>query len=128
MTRVPWPLVPNPKPAAKPKRRGRKDPVTPELYEHLRERDRGCVGPRVGMLGACLPYTFEVDHIDNAGRGKRGPSTPLNTVLLCREHHEDKTYNARRWRPVLREYVRLAESGMSASDAGYQARTTVRAA
>ena len=95
--------------------------MTPELYEHIRHRDQGCVGNIIGMLGPCLP-PMEVDHIDSGGRGKRGPSTPLNCVMLCREHHRDKTYNARRWRPVLREYVRLAEEGVDRAHAARQAR------
>jgi hypothetical protein len=74
------------------------------------------------MLGACTPGRVELDHIDNAGHGKRGPSTPLNLVSLCADHHQDKTENTRKWRPILREYARLAEDGMDPIQAARKAR------
>ena len=96
------------KPRKAPKRRGHRDPVTPATYRYVVHRDRGCVGPRVLVTGACAG-PIEMDHVDNGGVGKRGPSTPSNLVLLCQAHHMEKTANARLWRPVLRDYIERME-------------------
>mgnify|MGYP001245849836 FL=1 len=81
----------------------RRDPVTPEVYHHVRNRDGwGCIGPAVGMPGTCSGW-IDLDHIRNGGGlGLRGPSTPENLASLCsRTHHPMKTAEARIWRPLL---------------------------
>lgn len=89
-----------------------KDPVTPDVYAAVMLRDNSCVGPRVGMQGECgsqwgpgRPVTIEMDHVNSAGFGKRGPSIEENLVLLCGYHHRVKTEASRRWRAALNEYL-----------------------
>lgn len=87
------------------RRKPHRDPVTPELREYILARDKGCVGALLDMEGPC-DGRIEIDHVLNAGLGKRGPSIPLNLVSLCSgTHHPAKTNNARAWRPLLIEYV-----------------------
>lgn len=86
----------------------RRQPVPPEVAQHVLARDGGCVGPRVGMTGRC-GIRIELDHILGGGMGRKGPSTPDNLVSLCTPHHQTKTYAARFWRPELVDYVRRAE-------------------
>jgi hypothetical protein len=43
--------------------------------------------------------------VNSAGLGKRGPSTPENTVLLCGLHHRVKTESSKRWRAELNSYL-----------------------
>lgn len=93
----------------KSKRKAHRDPVTPELHEYVVSRDRGCMGPRLEMEGPCLGR-LEVDHVDTAGLGRRGPSIPANLISLCATHHFLKTTNARVWRPIFREYLRAVEA------------------
>jgi hypothetical protein len=90
------------------RRKPHRDPVTPELHDYIVTRDAGCVGPLLDMDGSCYGK-LEIDHIDNAGLGRRGPSVPSNLVTLCATHHFLKTTNARTWRPVLRQYVASQE-------------------
>ena len=52
---------------------------------------------------------YELDHVDNAGMGKRGESTRYNLVRLCPYAHRIKTENARLWRPALRAYLERVE-------------------
>lgn len=81
----------------------RRDPVTPEVYEAVRRRDKGCVGPRLhredptAFPGPCYGR-IELDHVRAGGMGKRSPSVPDNLMTLCAFHHLWKTYNARRAR------------------------------
>jgi hypothetical protein len=91
---------------------GHKDPVTAELRQDLQRRDRGCVGVSVGMPEACgsqfgsgSQIILEVDHVNSAGFGKRGPSTMGNCVLLCGWHHRMKTESSKKWRLLLNEYL-----------------------
>ena len=91
---------------------GHADPVTPDLVSLLRMRDGGCVGIKIGMSGECgtqfgpsRVFNLEVDHVNSAGLGKRGPSTPENTVLLCGLHHRVKTESSKRWRAELNSYL-----------------------
>lgn len=71
----------------------------------IRDRDRSCVGPRVGMTEVCLGQ-MEIDHVRASGAlGKKSPSTVDNGALLCARHHEMKTNDGRRWRPVLLAYI-----------------------
>jgi len=89
-----------------------KDPVTPETRDLVLRRDRGCIASRIGMPGICgsqfgpSPYpALEIDHVNNAGLGKRGPSIPENLVTLCGLHHRVKTEQGRIWRPKINEYL-----------------------
>lgn len=97
------------------RRRGHADPVTPELFGQLMTRDRGCVAPRIGIPTPCGSQfgpgriELEVDHVDSAGHGKRGPSKLWNLVVLCGLHHRVKTESARTWRELLHAYLAAAE-------------------
>jgi len=89
-----------------------KDPVTPEIRALVLTRDRGCLAPKIGMPGYCGSQfgpaknpPLEIDHVNNSGLGKRGPSTPENLATLCGLHHRMKTEQARVWRPKLNEYL-----------------------
>ena len=89
-----------------------KDPVTPELRFAVMKRDKTCVGPLVGMpkpcgsqFGSGSTVSLELDHVDNAGFGKRGPSSLGNLVVLCGYHHRVKTEASRTWKPLLRTYL-----------------------
>lgn len=89
-----------------------KDPVTPELRLAVMKRDKTCVGPRIGMPNQCgsqfgsgAHIVLELDHVDNAGFGKRGPSLTGNLVVLCGYHHRIKTEASRKWKPLLRKYL-----------------------
>jgi hypothetical protein len=89
-----------------------KDPVTPELRYAVMKRDHICVGAKIGMGEACgsqfgsgSNIVWELDHVDNAGLGRRGPSTMDNLVLICGYHHRVKTESSKTWRPKLREYL-----------------------
>ncbi len=89
-----------------------KDPVTPELRYAVLRRDNGCVGPRVGMPEECGSQfgsggriILEIDHVNSAGFGKRGPSTEQNCLVLCGWHHRMKTEASKRWRPLLNNYL-----------------------
>jgi hypothetical protein len=66
-----------------------KDPVTNELRFSIMKRDSGCVGPRIGMPEECGSQfgsggriILEIDHVNSAGFGKRGPSTMANCLVL----------------------------------------------
>lgn len=91
------------------RRHARKDPVTPSVANYVLARDFGCVGVVVEMEGTCQGR-MELDHVDNAGLGKRGPSTADNLVSLCSFHHRMKTENAPTWRPLLRAYLERVEA------------------
>lgn len=89
-----------------------KDPVTLGVAQIVLKRDKGCVGPRVGMLGRCGTqfgvsdkFNIELDHVNTSGLGKRGPSTPENLVSLCGLHHRVKTEQSRIWRARLNDYL-----------------------
>lgn len=88
----------------------RRDPVTPEMAEHVRSRDNfSCIGPVVGMPGQC-EGKVEFDHILNGGMSYRGPSTALNLASLCAYvHHPMKGADANRWRPLLVAFVARME-------------------
>ena len=84
--------------------RAESDKVTPAVANYVHARDNGCIAPRLDFEGTC-EGRLELDHVDNGGRGKRGPSTASNLVVLCSRHHSDKTLNARAWRPLQRAYL-----------------------
>jgi hypothetical protein len=82
------------------------------VYAAVMLRDQSCVGPRVGMEEECgsqwgpgRPVVIEMDHVNSAGFGKRGPSIEENLVVLCGYHHRVKTEASRRWRAAINEYL-----------------------
>lgn len=73
------------------------------------ERDRGCVGPVVGMPGDCFG-ALELDHVRaSGGIGLKSPTEASNLVTACSTHHRTKTENGRHWRPVLLDYIASLE-------------------
>lgn len=88
----------------------RRDPVTPEVYHHVRSRDGWrCIGPAVGMPGQC-DGPVQLDHILNGGMSYRGLSVPLNLASLCGYvHHPMKDSDLKRWRPLLVAFVARLE-------------------
>jgi len=93
-------MTPAPKPTPRPKRRGHRDPVTPDVAGFVASRDLGCIGPRAGLPGAC-DGPLELDHVLTSGLSRRGPSEPGNLATLCRWHHRYKTEHAREARPLI---------------------------
>lgn len=81
--------------------------ISARVRAQVKARDNGCVGPRVGMEGPCFGG-LELDHIHNAGLGRKGPSTLRGLVSLCSIHHRLKTEHGKTWRPVLDRYVETA--------------------
>ncbi|HSE45949.1 MAG TPA: hypothetical protein VLA89_11550, partial [Gemmatimonadales bacterium] len=68
-----------------------RDPVTPEVYQQVRNRDHGCVGAIIGLPGSCYGR-IELDHVRaSGGLGMRSPSTVDNLESLCGQHHQYKT-------------------------------------
>lgn len=78
----------------------------PEVKASIRERDGSCVGPMIGMPGACAG-PLDPDHVRaSGGLGMKSPSVESNGVLLCRwVHHPMKTERGRTWRPPLLDYL-----------------------
>lgn len=73
-------------------------------------RDRGCIGPRVGMDGPCLGGV-ELDHVRAShGMGMKSESTPGNLASLCGFHHQERTENGRIWRPRILGYLASVET------------------
>lgn len=71
----------------------------------VKERDKGCVGPQVGMPGNC-DLGAQLDHVRASGAmGKKSESTEDNLVTLCNGHHLAKTEAGRVWRPKLLAYL-----------------------
>lgn len=71
----------------------------------IKDRDKGCVGPRVGMPGDCFGG-LEIDHVRAShGIGMKSESTVENGALLCSFHHRTKTEAGRTWRPLLLDYI-----------------------
>lgn len=71
----------------------------------IRERDGGCVGPRVGMDGPCSG-SLEIDHVRASGAiGKKSPSVVENGAVLCGSHHRLKTEYGKTWRPRILDYI-----------------------
>ncbi len=71
----------------------------------IHERDRRCVGPRAGFLGACYGGV-ERDHVRAShGMGMKSESTRYNGVLLCSVHHAHKTAHGRTDRALLLAYL-----------------------
>ena len=101
------------------KRRTHRDPVTPDMRAFIAHRDGSCVMSQLDPTHICRdtwgneisPYAeFELDHVDNGGVGRRGPSVPSNLVRLCPWGHAEKTNDARKWRAPLRRYLSEVEA------------------
>lgn len=90
------------------KRKAHNDPVLQPVRNYVLARDARCIGVVVGMTGPCEGRA-EIDHVMNAGKGKRGPSIKTNLVSLCSRHHLEKTSHASRWRPRLMDYLSRVE-------------------
>ena len=91
---------------------GHRDPVTPAMRKAVLARDKGCVGPRIGMHDQCgsqfgpgTGIVLEMDHVFSYGMGRRGPSEEWNLVTLCGWHHRIKTESSRKWREAIYEYL-----------------------
>jgi hypothetical protein len=77
----------------------------PDVAQVIRERDRRCVGPAVGMAGPCAG-SVEIDHVRAShGLGMKSESTEDNGVVLCTAHHREKTAGGKVWRPRLLRYL-----------------------
>jgi hypothetical protein len=89
----------------RPRRRKHSDPVTPELYVAVLERDNGCVAVTLGELPDACRGRLTLDHVrDQPMMGKRAPSDPAHLVSICEWHH---LYGwATSHRPELRVYLR----------------------
>lgn len=83
-------------------RKPRADPVTPDVYEHVRSRDFWrCVAPAFPLAPGSAELcegAIELDHVHGRGLGRRGPSKAWNLVSLCHGHHRMKTDHATAWR------------------------------
>ena len=107
----------------------RRDPVTPELWRAVVERDQGCVAPRLGATDPCgdrwgtLPTGEErekalagyysgfltLDHVKDEPRmGKRAPSDMAHLVTVCWRHHLGGWATAHR--AELREYLAVTRA------------------
>ena len=79
--------------------------IPPQLRILVLERDKGCVGPSVGMPEPCYG-SLELDHVRAShGIGLKSRTEADNLVTLCGGHHRMKTERGRTWRPVLLDYL-----------------------
>jgi hypothetical protein len=87
------------------KRHPRRDPVTPETYRLVMERDQGCVAPRLDRTAGLYRGALTLDHVKDAPRmGQRAPSDPGHLVTVCAWHHMETGW-ATSHRPELRKYL-----------------------
>lgn len=85
--------------------------IPPQLRLLVLDRDRGCVGPTVGMPGDCAGG-LELDHVRAShGIGMKSETTAANLVALCGTHHRWKTEHGREVRPALLDYLHGLELG-----------------
>ena len=84
--------------------------IPSHVRNYVYARDGVCVGPLVGMPGACDGW-LELDHVRaSGGVGMKSASTAANLLLLCgRIHHPLKTREANRWRSALVAYLERVE-------------------
>jgi hypothetical protein len=76
-----------------------------DVRDAIYARDQGCVGPRLGMPGACVGEVYP-DHVRaSGGIGMKSESTVANGISVCAQHHKLKTDNGRTWRPVFIEWI-----------------------
>ena len=87
------------------RRRKTYDPVTPDLYLLVMERDQGCVAVTLGEPAADCRGRLTIDHVKSEPRmGRRAPSDLAHMAAVCEWHH---LYGwATSHRPALREYLR----------------------
>jgi len=106
-----------------------KDPVTPEIYEAVIQRDGGCVAPMLGATTPCrgpwgnsaidargryIRKALTLDHVKDTPRmGKRAPSDLGHLVTICWHHHLDGWATANR--PLLRDYIARANEVVTSS-------------
>lgn len=86
--------------------------IPPHVRAYVYARDNmRCVGPIVGMPGACGGW-LELDHVRaSGGIGMKSPSTADNLLILCGLiHHPLKTREAKQWRPSLIAYLEIVEA------------------
>ena len=82
-----------------------RDPVTPDVYLAVIERDHGCVAVWLGADPGDCRGRLTLDHVKDQPRmGKRAPSDMAHLVALCGHHHLDGWATSHR--PELREYLR----------------------
>lgn len=77
--------------AESPKRKAER-PLRADVRRQVIERDKGCVGPRKGLPGACgtLPDRYGLEVHESSSRGTH-PGSHLNVdlaVALCPVHHD----------------------------------------
>lgn len=78
-----------------------------EVREAAMRRDKGCIGPRIGMPGLCVGEV-ELDHVRaSGGIGMKSRSTLDNAASLCAAHHRLKTNEGRTWRPKILLYLEV---------------------
>ena len=78
----------------------------PDVKEHVRTHQPGCIGPLAGMPGTCVG-AIEDDHIRAShGIGLKSDSIATNDARLCGWHHRLKTERGKTWRPRLITVVR----------------------
>ena len=83
----------------------RGDVIAPAIRTRVRSRDRGCVGPAVGLPGECSGG-LELDHVRAShGVGMKSPGTEDNLATLCNAHHRWKTEHGREARALLIAYL-----------------------
>ena len=77
----------------------------PDVRAAAYVRDRGCIGPRVGMPDVCLG-SVELDHVRASGAVQRKSRSTLdNAATLCARHHDQKGRDGRVWRPKLLDWI-----------------------
>lgn len=97
----------------RPRRRKHYDPVTPEVYIAVMERDAGCVAVALGEPPDDCRGRLQADHVKDQPqigdppvkrKGPRAPSDLAHLVAVCEWHH---LYGwATGHRPQLRDYLR----------------------
>jgi hypothetical protein len=81
--------------------------IPPKTRAHVRARDGGCLGPRIGMPGDCFGCD-SIDHIIVGGLGVKCKPDPALLATLCVSHHRLKTDHANTWRyPLLLKVAEL---------------------
>lgn len=86
-------------------RRAQPEDFSAETRRRARERDRGCLGPRVGMPEPCLGE-IQLDHIRASGAlSVKSRNSLDNAASLCVSHHDRKGREGRTWRPRLIDLV-----------------------
>ena len=84
----------------------KRDPVAPDVYLAVIQRDNGCVAVRLGADPADCRGRLTLDHVkDEPMMGKRAPSDGAHLVTLCEAHHLWNGW-ATAHRPELRAYLR----------------------